>query len=200
MPPYFLSFRTALAVRACPAFAEALSRAKGKSKGICFPEFSAACSSRAAKARLAYSPERAPRSRGPSDSNFRAMSHLPHFSSAGAEYFSPARERWLEISHDRVLQGRHNHVLCLRFRVFFAKAGRQSSPQCRDGSPTRPGRADRPTNARLLLGRAPASAVPLKCFLFTPRASARSRGPCHPRRPAKAWVARRITPAKKQFL
>ena len=129
MPPYFLSFRTALAVRACPAFAEALSRAKGKSKGICFPEFSAAYSSRAAKARLAYSPERAPRSRGPSDSSFRAMSHFPHFSSAGAEYVSPARERWLEISHDRVLQGRHNHVLCLRFRVFFAKAGRQSSPR-----------------------------------------------------------------------
>src|SRR5438094_1573942 len=43
---------------------------------------------------------RAPRSRGPSDSSFRAMSHFPHFSSAGAEYFSPARERWLEISHD----------------------------------------------------------------------------------------------------
>src|SRR5207302_5940943 len=39
---------------------------------------------------------------------------------------------------------------------------------CGDGSPTRPGRA----KARLLLGRAPASAVPLKCFLFTPRASA----------------------------
>src|SRR6266480_2088234 len=95
MPPYFLSFRTALAVRACPAFAEALSRAKGKSKGICFPEFSAAYSSRAAKARLAYSPERAPRSRGPSDSSFRAMSHFP----------------------------------CLRFRMFFAKAGRQSSPR-----------------------------------------------------------------------
>src|SRR5207249_7641982 len=50
-----------------------------------------------------------------------------------------------------------------------------------------------------LLGRAPASAVPLKCFLFTPRASARSRGRCHPRRPAKAWVARRITPAKNNF-
>src|SRR5207237_8595943 len=63
MPPYFLSFRTALAVRACPAFAEALSRAKGKSKGICFPEFSAAYSSRAAKARLVYSPDRAPRRR-----------------------------------------------------------------------------------------------------------------------------------------
>src|SRR6266568_4922478 len=31
-----------------------------------------------------------------------------HFSSAGAEYSSPARERWVEISHDRVLQGRHN--------------------------------------------------------------------------------------------
>src|SRR5207244_1620366 len=75
-----------------------------------------------------------------SDSTFPAMSHFPHFSSAGAEYFSPARERWLEISHDRVLQGRHNHVLCLRFRVFFAKAGRQSSPQCGDGSLTRPGR------------------------------------------------------------
>src|SRR5206468_10910900 len=141
MPPYFLSFRTALAVRACPAFAEALSRAKGKSKGICFPRVSAARYSRAAEARLAYSPERAPRSRGPSDSSFRAMSHFPHFSSAGAEYFSPARERWVEISHDRVLQGRHNHVLCLRFRVFFAKAGRQSSPQCGDGSLTRPGRA-----------------------------------------------------------
>src|SRR6266704_1745578 len=172
MPPYFLSFRTALAVRACPAFAEALSRAKGKSKGICIPEFSAACSSRAAKARLAYSPERAPRSRGPSDSSFRAMSHLPHFSSAGAEYFSPARERWLEISHDRVLQGRHHHVLCLRFRVFFAKAGRQSSPQCGDGSLTRPG----PSKARQFLGEVPASPVPPKHGLFTPRASARSRG------------------------
>jgi len=74
-------------------------------------------------------PERAPRSRRPSDSTFQAMSHFQHFSSAGAEYFSPARERWLEISHDRVLQGRHNHVLCFRFRVFFAKAGRQSSPR-----------------------------------------------------------------------
>src|SRR6266567_2193905 len=42
MPPYFLSFRTALAVRACPAFAEALSRAKGKSKGICFGDLSTA--------------------------------------------------------------------------------------------------------------------------------------------------------------
>ncbi len=58
-----------------------------------------------------------------------------HFSSAGAEYSSPARERWVEISHDRVLQGRHNHVLCLRFRMFFAKAGRQSSP--RPSLPTR---------------------------------------------------------------
>src|SRR5947207_3380535 len=56
MPPYFLSFRTALAVRACPAFAEALSRAKGKSKGICFPEFSEVYSSRAAKAVLVYPP------------------------------------------------------------------------------------------------------------------------------------------------
>src|SRR5947209_19379563 len=26
------------------------------------------------------------------------MSHFPHFSSAGAEYSSPARERWLEIA------------------------------------------------------------------------------------------------------
>src|SRR5207244_10505925 len=42
MPPYFLSFRTALAVRACPAFAEALSRVKRKSKGICFCELSTA--------------------------------------------------------------------------------------------------------------------------------------------------------------
>src|SRR2546427_9985165 len=115
MPPYFLSLRTALAVRACPAFAEGLSRAKGKSKGICFPEFSAACSSRAAKARLAYSPERAPRSRGPSDSSFRAMSHFPHFSSAGAGYFSRARERGVEISYEWVLQEQHNHVPCLRF-------------------------------------------------------------------------------------
>src|SRR5438132_11183191 len=114
MPPYFLSFRTALAVRACPAFAEALSRAKGKSKGICFPEFSAAYSSRAAKARLAYSPERAPRSRGPSDPSFRAMRHFPHFSSAGADYFSPARERRVVISHDGVLDGRDEPVPALR--------------------------------------------------------------------------------------
>src|SRR6266478_5116269 len=128
MPPYFLSFRTALAVRACPAFAEALSRAKGKSKGICFPAFSAAYSSRAAKTRLAYSPERAPRSRGPADSTFRAMSHFPHPSSARAEYSGPARERWREISHDRVLQGRHDHVLSLRFRLFFAKTSSRGAP------------------------------------------------------------------------
>src|SRR5881392_1411613 len=81
--------------------------------------FSAAHSSRAAKSFL-FLPERLARE-GRSDSTFRAMSHFPHFSSVGAEYSSPARERWLEISHDRVLQGRHNHVLCLRFRVFFAK-------------------------------------------------------------------------------
>src|SRR5438046_9331443 len=100
MPPYFLSFRTALAVRACPAFAEALSRAKGKSKGICFPEFSAAYSSRAAKARLAYSPERAPRSRGPSALSFRAMARFPLFRAARAEYFSGRREGWVEGGGD----------------------------------------------------------------------------------------------------
>ena len=103
-----------------------------------FPSFSAAHSSRAAKS-FFFLPERLARE-GRSDSTFRAMSHFPHFSSAGAKYSSPARERWLEISHDRVLQGRHNHVLCLRFRVFFAQAGRQSSPSVwgRVSDPSKP--------------------------------------------------------------
>src|SRR6266566_4065766 len=109
-----------------------------KSKGICFPEFFRSLSQPRRQVVLVYSPSA--RSRGPPDSTFRAMSHFPHPSSAGAEYFSPASERWVEISHDRALQGRHNHALWLRFRLFFAKAGRQSSPQCGDGSLTRPGR------------------------------------------------------------
>ncbi len=132
-----------------------------------FPSFSAAYFSHAAQANLIYPPGERLAREGRSDSTFRAMSHFPHFSSAGAEYFSPARERWLEISHDRVLQGRHNHVLCFRFRVFFAKAGRQSSPRCRDGSPTRPGRA----KARLLLGRARLQPC-RQVLLIYPRASA----------------------------
>src|SRR5207253_8374851 len=89
-------------------------------------------------------PERAPRSRGPSDSTFRAMSHFPHFSSAAAEYFSPARERWLEISHDRVLQGRHNHLLWLRFRVFFAKASSRGAAGVPHFSPLLRAVGDRP--------------------------------------------------------
>src|SRR5207248_4008609 len=89
-------------------------------------------------------PERAPRSRGPSDSSFRAMSHFPHFSSAGAEYFSPARERWVDISHDRVLQGRHNHVLCLRFRVFFAKTSSRGAAGVPHFSPLLREVGDRP--------------------------------------------------------
>src|SRR5436190_4585218 len=55
--------------------------------------FSAAHSSRAAKSFL-FLPERLARE-GRSDSTFRAMSHFPHFSSVGAEYSSPARERWV---------------------------------------------------------------------------------------------------------
>src|SRR5213594_46459 len=78
MPPYFLSFRTALAVRACPAFAEALSRAKGKSKGICFPEFSAAYSSRAAKVLFVYSRASASLAR-----NFRPTRPVPLDKSEG---------------------------------------------------------------------------------------------------------------------
>src|SRR5207245_9413044 len=63
-----------------------------------FPSFSAAYFSHAAQANLIYSPtERLARER-PSDSTFRAMSHFPHFSSAGAEYTSPAREPWVEIA------------------------------------------------------------------------------------------------------
>ena len=111
-----------------------------------FPSFSAAYFSHAAQANLIYSPSERLAREGPSDSTFRAMSHFPHFSSAGAEYFSPARERWLEISHDRVLQGRHNHVLSLRFRLFFAKAGRQSSPR-----PSLPKRRDLCPPARFAL-------------------------------------------------
>ena len=98
-----------------------------ESKGICFPEFFRSPFQPRRQVVLVYSPSA--RSRGPPDSTFRAMSHFPHPSSAGAEYFSPASERWVEISHDRALQGRHNHALWLRFRVFFAKAGRQSSPR-----------------------------------------------------------------------
>ena len=109
-----------------------------------FPSFSAAYSRHAAKARFCLLPERAPRSRGPSDSIFRAMSHFPHFSSAGAEYFSPARERWLEISHDRVLQGRHNHLLWLRFRVFFAKASSRGAAGVPHFSPLLREVGDRP--------------------------------------------------------
>src|SRR3989442_13045605 len=39
MPPYFLSFRTALAVRACPAFAEALAERRGSRRESAFPSF-----------------------------------------------------------------------------------------------------------------------------------------------------------------
>src|SRR5438552_16014791 len=75
---------------------------------------------------------------------FRAMSHVPHSDSAGAEYFSPARERWVEISHDRVLQGRHNHVLCLRFRVFFAKTSSRGAAGVPHFSPLLREVGDRP--------------------------------------------------------
>ncbi len=109
-----------------------------------FPSFSAAYFSHAAQANLIYSPSERLAREGPSDSTFRAMSHFPHPSSAVAEYFSPARERWLEISHDRVLQGRHNHVLCLRFRVFFAKTSSRGAAGVPHFSPLLREVGDRP--------------------------------------------------------